>query len=153
MKIVKTKAEIQRKWDMILCRYITTKIRHREAYYDIARFAIGHRFEGRRAELHRLVIELELDRMVEFTKYKGRIGKSAKNDFRDAILRHNADFIADCYAHSSPVVMMQINDYKWKDLSNEREMLKERWIEESDHTYSSKSGCGVGRCSDWLTVK
>lgn len=153
MKLVKSAAEIQRKWDMILCRFITTKIRHKEAYYDIARFALGCRFEGSRRELHIFVVGLELERLVEFTKWKNVIGRYAKDDFKHAIGKHSNQFVTDCFTLGPPVVMMQIQKYKWKDLSAERVMLLERFTRDDSHTYKSKSGIGVGSCSDWLTVK
>ena len=153
MKIIKTKAQIQRRWDMILCRFLSTKIRHKEAYYDIARFALGHGFDGSRKELHIFVIGLELDRMVEFTKWKSVIGKLAKDDFKNAIAKHSQRFISDIYKLGPPIVMMQINEYKWKDLTLEMVMLQERRTQDTSHTYASKSGIGAGKCSDWQTVK
>ena len=153
MNIIKTPAQIQRRWDMILCRLISTKIRHKEAYYDIARFAIGCRFEGSRRELHIFVIGLNLERMVEFTKWKNVIGHYSKDDFKQAIGKHNSKFVSDCYKIGPPMVLLQIEDYKWKDLSSERVMILERQTQEESHVYASKGGCGVGTCSDWKRVK
>jgi hypothetical protein len=153
MKIIKTTAEIQRKWDMILCRFIATKIRHKEAYYDIARFALGHGFNGSRSELHVFVVSLGLERLVEFTKWKNVIGHYAKDDFMHAIGKHSQKFLNDCFKLDPPIVMMQIEEYKWKDLASERVMLSERRTCDNSHTYASKSGIGAGKCSDWLTVK
>ena len=150
-KITKTKKEIQRKWDSILCRCLKTKIRHREAYYDIARYAIGERFTGNRRDLHMFVVSLELDRMVEFTKWKNKIGQYAKDDFRLAIAAHCKEFIDDLFAVGPPFVLIDIVKYKWRDLSSKREMLQERRVQESCHTYASKSS--IGNCSDWQRVK
>ena len=152
-KLVKTKQEIQRKWDSILCRFLKTKIRHKEAYYDIARYAIGERFDGSRRDLHIFVISLGLDRMVEFTKWENKIGRYARDDFKHAISAHCKAFVDDVYRIGAPFVLIDINKYRWKDLSSKREMLKERQIQETSHTYDSKSGCGVGSCSDWQRVK
>lgn len=149
--IVKTPKEIQRKWDNILCRSVKTSIRHRESYYDIARFAIGEAFRGTREELQNFVISLKLNRMVEFTKYKNTIGHLTKNDFRYAIKRHNKRFINDLYLLGAPIVLITINNYGWKDLSEERIQLSERLTNESDYTYISKSS--EKHCSDWKTIK
>lgn len=152
-KIVKSKAQIQNKWDSMICRSFKTGMRLKEAYYEIARFSTGKRFDGSREQLQRFVIDLEIKRLTEITKYKGCMGGRARSDFKLAIKAHCPELYEDLFSIGPILVLLDIEKYKWRSLAHKRVMMQERRTQDAQHTYSSKSGCGVGQCSDWKTVK
>ena len=152
-EIIKTKEQIQNKWDTMLCRFYQHKLRFKESYYEIARFAIGKPFVGDRQELQVFVISLELKRFVEYVGYRPNLGSKAMNDFRYAINRHNKKFIDDCFRLGPLFVKLDIDSYKWKDLTHKRKALPDAgWSINAFNdqaAYLNKSA----KSTNWTTVK
>jgi len=152
LEIVKTEKQIQNKWDSMLCRWVTTKMRLKESYYEIARFATGTAFRGSRKELQLFVIGLDLKRFIEIMPRKAM--QLARHDMKNAMSAHCKRFVADLYRIGAIDVLLNIESYNWEDLTHKRVMIKEApvFIARCSSQFDRKGGIGKN-CSDWGTVK